>query len=230
MEAMPHAPRSSWRGRGEPILHTQGGPAAPLTVSTLDPDPPALEGALPAAPLDGVVQVVPLRLSELSSNALAAWDRLAARAAEPNPFFRREFVQAASAAHRDDPLLLVGASEGEWLLCLPVASAHRWRRLALPCLTTWRSELTYLSDPLVDRDHVGAAAAGLAAFAGRERDAAAIVLDPIDPHGVVGKAVIEWFLLVGHDPLTYAEWERGALRRRTEPTYVEEAMSPKRRK
>ena len=198
-------------------------------MSTIDPHLPTR--GLPASPdpFGGAVDVVPIRLSDLDTSALEAWDRLADRAAEPNPFFRRAFVQAASEAHEMDPLLLVGASGGEWLLCLPVGRS-RWRRLAVACLVPWMPDVTYLSTPLVDRDHVEAAARGLANFPEMERRAAALVLDPIDPDGDVGRALGDAFLLAGREPIRYAEWERGALHRRPEPTYVEEAMSAKRRK
>src|SRR5215217_8142187 len=153
---------------------------------------PALDlPANPALPGDVVVRVVPLRLSDLSTNALDAWDRLAARAADPNPFFRREFVQAASTSYGKDPLLLVAATGSEWIFCLPVYPVPRWRRLAVPCLAPWMPDVTYLSNPLVDADYVEEA---------------------------------------GRAPIRYAEWQRGALHRRAEPTYVEEAMSAKRRK
>jgi CelD/BcsL family acetyltransferase involved in cellulose biosynthesis len=200
-------------------------------VSTIDPHPPALERpAFADSPGSFAVDVVPLRLSDLSTGALDAWDRLADRAAEPNPFFRREFVQAASQAFDTDPLLLIGASGGEWVLCLPIDSVSRWRRLAMPCLAPWMPDVTFLSTPLVDRDHVEGAARGLAGYLSVERQAAALVLDPVDPDGEVGRALGDAFLLAGREPVIYAEWERGALHRRPEPTYVEEAMSAKRRK
>jgi CelD/BcsL family acetyltransferase involved in cellulose biosynthesis len=100
----------------------------------------------------------------------------------------------------------------------------------MPCLAPWMPDVTYLSTPLVDRDHVEAAARGLAGYLEVERRAAALVLDPVDPDGEVGRALGDAFLLAGREPIRYAEWERGALRRRPEPTYVEEAMSAKGRK
>jgi len=192
---------------------------------------PALDlPANPASPGDVVVHVVPLRLSDLSTNALDAWDRLAARAADPNPFFRREFVQAASTSYGKDPLLLVGATGSEWIFCLPVDPVPRWRRLAVPCLAPWMPDVTYLSNPLVDADYVEEAARALAAFVATERETAALILDPIDPDDASGAALTDAFVMAGHEPIRYAEWERGALHRRAEPTYVDEAMSAKRRK
>ena len=181
------------------------------------------------ADVDAAIQVSAVRLSALNAGALEAWDRLADRAAEPNPFFRREFVQAASAAHGDDPLVLVAARGDDWLLCLPVAAAPRWRRLAVPCLAPWMSDVTYLSTPLIDVDRLEDASRALAEFVAGQRAWAALVLDPVDPDGMAGRALAAAFARVGR-PIRYVEWERGALRRRPEATYVEEAMSAKRRK
>ena len=200
-------------------------------MSTFDPQPTAFKRPASADRSGGTVAtVVPLRLSELSTNALDAWERLADRAAEPNPFFRRDYVQAASAAHGVEPLLLVGESGGEWACCLPVHPVPRWRRLAVPCLAPWMPDITFLSTPLVDRDRIEEAVTALAAFVSAERDCAALVLDPVDPEGIVGAALGDALLLAGHEPVAYADWERAALHRRPEPTYVEEAMSSKRRK
>jgi CelD/BcsL family acetyltransferase involved in cellulose biosynthesis len=176
------------------------------------------------------VHVVPLRLSELSPRAHAAWDRLSDRATEPNPFFRRAFVQAAAAAHDRDPLLIVGSAGDEWVLCLPVDPVPRWRRLALPSLAPWMADYSYLAAPLIDADWVEDAARALAAFVATERRRAALILDPIDPESAAGAAVIDALVRAGRGPIAYHEWERGVLHRRPEPTYVEEAMSGKRRK
>ena len=206
-----------------------GGNGRPFwIVSTIDPHLPAEDRPAFAGPV--AIGVVPVRLSDLSGSGLAAWDRLADRAAEPNPFFRREFVQAAGEAFGTDPLLLIGTTGGDWALCLPVATVSRWRRLAMPCLAPWMPDVSYLSTPLVDRDHVEDAARALADYLAVERWPAALILDPFDPDGEVGRALGDAFNGVGREPVVYADWERGALHRRPEPTYVEEAMSAKRRK
>src|SRR4051812_48351676 len=203
------------------MVASRGGMGRPCPIlDTIDPHLPAND--TPAAR----VGVVPIRLSELGTSALDAWDRLGDRAAEPNPFYRREFVQAAATAFDADPLLLVGAIGDDWAVCLPVALS-RWRRLAMPVLAPWMPDLTYLATPLVDRDHVDDAARALADHLALERRAAALVLDPIDPDGPVGRALADAFLLADRKPVVYADWQRGALHRRPEPTYVEEAMSAK---
>lgn len=171
-----------------------------------------------------------LSLSDVDARGVAAWERLSDRAAEPNPYFRHSFVETATRAHGLDTLLLVATSGEDWVFCLPVERAGRWRRLAVPCLVPALPELRFLSVPLVDRDRVEDAVAAFASFLAAERRAAALVIDPIDPDGAVGAALRPALARTGIDPIVYASWERGALRRRPEPTYLQEAMSGKRRK
>jgi CelD/BcsL family acetyltransferase involved in cellulose biosynthesis len=92
-------------------------------------------------------------LNELNQRDRAAWESLAARAIEPNPFFEPLFVDAAGAAFRTAGLeLLVEDEGGDWSGCLPV----QVRRFAgAPVLaSSWRLPYTYLGTPLVDRDRV----------------------------------------------------------------------------
>ena len=66
-----------------------------------------------------------ISLSDLSDEQVDAWRRLAARAAEPNPFFEPEFVLPAAARSTDGRgALLVLERDGEWLACLPVRPAR----------------------------------------------------------------------------------------------------------
>jgi CelD/BcsL family acetyltransferase involved in cellulose biosynthesis len=171
-----------------------------------------------------------MSLSSLGDGDRAAWSRLAARAAEPNPFFRPDFVASAAAAHRRDPVLVVVMSDDEWIACIPVAPGARWGRLWMPVLAPWMPTLGFLATPLIDESRLTDAAHALAVFVSVEQEAAALVLDPIDPDGPVAGALRQAFAAVGVRPIAYAVWERAALRRRPEATYVEEAMSAKRRK
>src|SRR5271167_1614573 len=86
--------------------------------------------ALPA-PLLAPVQ-------DLQARDVHAWRDLAARAAEPNPFFEPECVLPA-ARHLGGPapaLLIVKDRGGEWLACLPVIPALRRRRVPLPVMSS----------------------------------------------------------------------------------------------
>jgi len=91
-------------------------------------------------------------------------------------------------------------------------------------------EYAYLGTPLADRDAVRPAMDAFAAFlAGTRRDAA-LVLDGVDPTGSVGAALVAALAARGIVPTEYADFERAALRRRPEPTYLEEALSASGRK
>src|SRR4051812_49280199 len=107
------------------------------------------ESAVPAALDVGVVArpfepMRPVPLADVDATGIAAWDRLADCAADPNPFFRPDFVHAAARAHGDEPLLLVGRRGHEWVFCLPVLRAKRWRRLRLRSLVPWMPGVVFL--------------------------------------------------------------------------------------
>lgn len=185
--------------------------------------------AVAAATPSQTVQRVILPLAGLGADQLVAWRALAGRAAEPNPFFRPEFVLAEGADDRD--AILVVVTEGtRWIGCLPLVRARRYGRLRLPCLAPWRPDRAFLATPLVDRDRVEPATGALAAFVAAERRAAAVVLAPVDPAGVVGAALGRALTEAGCRVAVHAEFERAALHRRPEPTYVSEGLTSKRRK
>lgn len=110
--------------------------------------------------------MIPLR--ELRDHDLARWRELAARAAEPNPFFEPEFVLPA-ARHlgvRDAGLLVVRDRARDWVACMPVRPQVRRRGTRLPLLAAWR-HLWYasLGTPLVASDGVADATERLVALA-----------------------------------------------------------------
>jgi CelD/BcsL family acetyltransferase involved in cellulose biosynthesis len=169
-------------------------------------------------------------VGELDAPSLAAWSRLAGRAAEPNPFYEPEFVLPAC-RHLptwEGTRVARVFEDDELLALLPVQPRRSWRRLKRPVLFN-RPPLVGLGTPLVDRDHVEDGTARLleTLLAGARR-------------GLPGLAVLEW---LGDDgpvaraldaaakerrlPLhRYDTWQRVTLRRRPEPTYLEEAQGP----
>lgn len=159
-----------------------------------------------------------------------AWTELADRAAEPNPFLRPEVVLAAAGARAPTVLLAVVREHERWLACLPVSRAARWGRIPLPVLGPWLADYAYLATPLVDRDSVARGVDGLLELLVRERRAAAVVLDPVDPSGPVGAALLAGAHARGAVPVVTADFERAELRRRPEPTYLQEAMGASSRK
>jgi CelD/BcsL family acetyltransferase involved in cellulose biosynthesis len=102
-------------------------------------------------------------LDSLSAAELEAWERLAGRAAEPNPFFEPLFLPAAARALGAErvELLVAESAGGEWNGVLPVVR-RRVGRL-VPLIESWWHSYAYLGTPLVDRDRIDEFAAALAA-------------------------------------------------------------------
>jgi len=88
--------------------------------------------------------------------AVARWDRLAARAVEPNPFFEPWHLLPSLAAL--DPageaeVLVLEDSGGEWLGLIPLARSARYYRYPFPHAATWLHANAFLGAPLVARGH-----------------------------------------------------------------------------
>jgi CelD/BcsL family acetyltransferase involved in cellulose biosynthesis len=172
-----------------------------------------------------------LPVGDLDPRAVAAWRRLADRAAEPNPFFEADYVLAA-ARHLDSARvsLAVVTDGDDWLACVPVERRWRWRWYPGRWVVTWRHVYCFLGTPLVDRSCVepalerlmeGLSASGRGTWTalewlagdGRLRDALGQVLD--------GRRA---------RTLGLEGFERATLLRRPEATYLEETLKPSRRK
>jgi CelD/BcsL family acetyltransferase involved in cellulose biosynthesis len=68
-------------------------------------------------------------VAELSESEIATWRELSDSAVEPNPFGDPDFVLPMAHELRPDNLaILVVSEEGDWVCCLPVTRARRWRR------------------------------------------------------------------------------------------------------
>jgi CelD/BcsL family acetyltransferase involved in cellulose biosynthesis len=93
-------------------------------------------------------------LADLDAGSIEAWRDLAAGAVDPNPFVEPAFVLSAF-RHMGPSLgaaaafLFVVTAGDEWLACLPMLGARRWRKVPLPTEATWRHSLSYLGTPLV---------------------------------------------------------------------------------
>ncbi|MEA2481178.1 MAG: hypothetical protein QOJ07_3100 [Thermoleophilaceae bacterium] len=167
--------------------------------------------------------------ADLTATELAAWSRLAERAVEPNPFFTPEFVRAAlDAGHTDAVLLVVGDDDG-WRACVPLRRRIHGRGLMLPCFAAWLPEYAYLGVPLVDFDAIEPATRALVDFAAAQRRTAALFLGPLPSDGPVAIALRAASARRGAQPVVVEAWERAALHRRPEPTYLDD-VRPKRRK
>lgn len=156
----------------------------------------------------------------------AAWDRLAERAVEPNPFFERAFVAIAceTLGARDVGVLFVRDGD-DWAGCIPVRVT---RALGLPLVVSgWKHPYSFLGTPLVDRDRLKRFSAALSRsvaerdqgrYLALRRASAGPVLDSIRRAAAAAKV----------DILFERSFERAALERRPEADYTAGLKSKRR--
>lgn len=144
---------------------------------------------------------------------LDRWRTLADRAAEPNPYFRPEYV-LANALERDRSVSLIVIRDGErWVACLPITQRTASRALPLPHVGALTDEYSLLGTPLVDRDAVGAAADALVESNQESRGPAALMIDQLAFDGPIGPALLAAAEARGLRPITLRQFERAAWRR-----------------
>jgi CelD/BcsL family acetyltransferase involved in cellulose biosynthesis len=176
-----------------------------------------------------------LPAKELSSGDLARWRELAARALEPNPFFEPEYLLplAAGLGQEDELCLLVVRGADDWRACMPVQAVSPWRRIPLRSLTTWRGHRLYglLGTPLVGpAQPTEALASLLGAMPEAYPGARFAALEWLSTDGELAPAIAELLESRRPRPVLFEHFERAVLRRRPEPTYVEETLSSKHRR
>lgn len=181
------------------------------------------------------MQVKSIDLSAITDSDLGQWRELAAQAISPNPFLEPEYVLplmrglGQSAGVR----LLVAHEGSEWRACLPVHTPGRWHRIPLRSVSTWRGHVLYglLGTPLLSPVHPDESLSLLldrmrvadpgAKFAGLDW-----VADDRATSEPLGAALAS----LTPAPLVFERFERAALCRRPEPTYLEETLGSKRRR
>ncbi|HSK51089.1 MAG TPA: GNAT family N-acetyltransferase, partial [Solirubrobacterales bacterium] len=129
-------------------------------------------------------------------------------------------------------LLTVRDGDGSWLCCLPVCLRRRWHKMPLRTLGTWRGHDFFglLGTPLVRPDRMPETlAVMLEALPAAEPSASVAVLEWLGS-GPVAEAVDAVLADRSPQPILFERFERAALRRRPEPTYLEETLSAKRRR
>lgn len=156
-----------------------------------------------------------LALDDLDAALIASWAVLAARAAEPNPFFEPEFLLPALA--NLDPggeVRLLVMRDGAHLTFLsPVVRQRRFKGLPLDTLVGWRHAHCFLGTPLVSADALETAARALLGPAGpRALGASLVALSWAATEGPVVQALVAAQGRV--DPLVLDSFERPILRRR----------------
>jgi CelD/BcsL family acetyltransferase involved in cellulose biosynthesis len=146
---------------------------------------------------------------------LAAWRELADRAAEPNPFFRPEFLLANVIERHVPAELLVVVDGSRWLACLPVQRRGASLRFPLPALVAVTDEYSFSGTPLLDRDALDTAADGLLDLIRAERRAAVLMIGIFETSGPVGIAMTRAAERAGtrlreHSSFARAGWWRSA--------------------
>lgn len=179
------------------------------------------------------VQSRRIALIELAEPDFVQWRMLAARALEPNPFFEPEYVLplARGLGQEDEVEILVIEDGSAWQACMPIRSS-RWHRIPLRSRSTWRGHVLYglLGTPLVAPERATEAVEALLdAAAGGDRRPAFVAIDWVGEGGPIAER-LDVALGKGRRHLPFERFERAALRRRAEPTYVEDTLSSKHRR
>ena len=177
------------------------------------------------------MQLQTIPLAEISPADLGRWRELAARAIEPNPFHEPEYVLPLARGLGqlgDVQVMVVRDSEG-WQACLPV-DRRRWHRVPLSSVASWRGHYLYglLGTPLASADRTHDALAELIRGLLATPGVGFAALEEVADDGPVRAALDE--VLKREAALLIERFERPAVRRRPGPTYLEAAMSGKRRK
>ena len=177
---LPERRRKPWTGPRERRANPAKGPRERRTRPR--------EGAL----REGAIHVEALDMSAARIHR-AEWARLAARAAEPNPFFEPDFILPAArqlvASRRPTVLVARKRVDGRMRMigALPLSPAGQF--LAGPA-RAWRDPLMALGAPLLDRDHAVEAFSAFLAWVGERRPLAkAIVLHMTPRAGAAANAI-----------------------------------------
>jgi len=169
----------------------------------------------------------------ISAADLERWRELAGRAVEPNPFFEPEYVLplARGVGELAAVQLLVIGEGSEWRACLPIHSG-RFHHMPLPSVSAWRGHYLYglLGTPLIAPDRPAETLDALVGALLAQRGIWFAGIDTVSLDGPLAPALGEVLESLRPAPMYLERYERAALRRRPEPTYLEEALSAKKRK
>jgi CelD/BcsL family acetyltransferase involved in cellulose biosynthesis len=173
-----------------------------------------------------------LPIDDLKPRDLAAWRDLAARAAEPNPFFEPECVLPA-ARHLGGSqvaLVVVTDSDRDWLACMPVIPRVRRWHMRLPVLSAWRHLYGCLGTPLVTRTGVEVATERLLAQAFRASSFGLVAFPWIGDDGPVLAGLRSAMEARGSEPAMHHRYERAVMRRTTLADGLDATISSRHRR
>lgn len=173
-------------------------------------------------------RLVPLR--EVDAPLREAWDALAARAVEPNPYVEAGPALAA-ARHLPDGAgaeLLVVERAGLLELALPVLRSPGYRRVPVPTYRAWGHDDCFLETPLLDSpDPEATWASALGGLA--SGTTGWLSFEQLPGDGVV-RSSLDAALSRRADAVVLASTERPVVHRRAEATYLDGRLSSSRRR
>ena len=158
--------------------------------------------------------------ADLTPRDLAEWRDLAARAAEPNPFFEPEALAPAADLYGSVDVGLIEAG-GDLIGVLPLQRSRRWRHIPAATMAVWRHVDCFLGTPIVDAGAAERAMGALLDVAGVRL----VAFDMLGTGGPVEAAIRAAATARGLTPIVYESHERAALQRRDEPTYLSGTVS-----
>jgi CelD/BcsL family acetyltransferase involved in cellulose biosynthesis len=132
-----------------------------------------------------------VRLDAITPTLAAAWDDLAANAAESNAFTERWFVTASTPLADASVRLLAVRHHGQLIGLLPLARPSHYGRLPLAHIENWLHYHSFLGGPLLRRGHEQAAwTALLAALDADPASTGLIHFTNLVEHGPVHAALL----------------------------------------
>jgi hypothetical protein len=158
---------------------------------------------------------------------------MAARAVEANPFFEPEYVLplARGVGQLDAVHLLVIEDSSGWRACMPIHSG-RWHHMPLASVSAWRGHHLYglLGTPLVDAERPAETLAALIRALLKRPRIFFAGIDTVSTDGGLAPALNEVLGSLRPPPMYLERYDRAALRRRPDETYLQESLSSKKRK
>lgn len=173
--------------------------------------------------------------SRLLPAELEAWEELAAGAAQPNACADPAFVIPACRylPGGSGARLLVVHDGPQWMACLPVLHASRWREVPRRAVSAWHHIYCTSTAPLLAASCAQEAAGGLLDYLmSRQRDGPPrphiLGMDEF-PDGPAADALIGEASRRGLPVLVADRWERAAVHRRAHPDDYMSGLSSRRR-
>jgi CelD/BcsL family acetyltransferase involved in cellulose biosynthesis len=172
----------------------------------------------------------------LSRGDLERWRELAVRAVVPNPFFEPEHVLplVTSLGQESSVALLVLRVGNDWHGCLPIHRVARWHRVPLRSVVTWRGsylDTPLLGTPLIASERPAESLRMLVDGMRRlDRSASFAALEVVAEDRGFGELISEAVDGLAPTAVVFSRFERAALSRKAEQSWLEERLAATRRR